>query len=540
MPGMRRRYRDFARAAWAVATALGVGLADAADPAWVEAGRRIYVDGLLADGRPLEGRAAGLTLRGPDAACVRCHRASGLGGPEGAVWVPPIAGPDLFGPRAAPAGPARLAPGITTVPTVADRRTAYTQQTLGRALRHGLAPDGLTLHAPMPRYALGTSDLRALTAYLRQLSARPSPGVEGQRLHLATVVAPDADGRDAAGMVEVLRKCLPERVGAGQDGLPDATLHVWQLEGEPSSWAAQLDARLARQPVFALVGGLGATTWAPVQEVCERERVPCLFPQAPVPGDAAGRYTFYLSGGVVLEAALIAHALATASPAPTTRVVQVHAGDVGAAGARALQAAIERTGGTVSTHAWAGTAADPPPAVLAGLRPDDVLVLWLPRDRWPAWSAAVPRPPAGAVYASGLMADVDRVDLPPAWRRATRFSYLLDPPARRELRMQRNLRPFLAGLDVGGADERVLGNALAACQLLGESVVKLQGRWLRERLVELVETYPSAMGNAPAAQAYPRFELGVGQRVGSRGGYLVRFADEATPALQPLTGWVVP
>jgi hypothetical protein len=93
---------------------------------------------------------------------------------------------------------------------------------------------------------------------------------------------------------------------------------------------------------------------------------------------------------------------------------------------------------------------------------------------------------------------------------------------------------------VAPADERVLGNALTACNLLTESVARLQGRLVRDRLVEVLETYPSAMGNAPAPQAYTRFELGPGQRFSARGGYLVRLIDESPPRLDPVLEWTVP
>jgi hypothetical protein len=48
------------------------------------------------------------------------------------------------------------------------------------------------------------------------------------------------------------------------------------------------------------------------------------------------------------------------------------------------------------------------------------------------------------------------------------------------------------------------------------------------------------MGNAPAPQAYPRFELGPGQRFSARGGYLVRLTDESHHRLEPVMEWTVP
>jgi hypothetical protein len=47
-------------------------------------GERIYRSGILADGRPLIGtRNDGVQAVGAKAACMNCHRASGMGGSEG-------------------------------------------------------------------------------------------------------------------------------------------------------------------------------------------------------------------------------------------------------------------------------------------------------------------------------------------------------------------------------------------------------------------------------------------------------------------------
>ena len=67
----------------------------------VEAGRRIYEDGVLPDGGALVAkRPEGLMLEGRYAACGTCHRPSGMGSVEGvgeqAILVPPVAGPVLF------------------------------------------------------------------------------------------------------------------------------------------------------------------------------------------------------------------------------------------------------------------------------------------------------------------------------------------------------------------------------------------------------------------------------------------------------------
>ena len=169
-----------------IATAAG-GSSASGDPR-VEAGRRLYEQGILPDGAPLRAlRPEGFVLEGAHAACITCHRKSGMGSVEGSidstVLVPPVAGPVLFVP--ARFHGTYLNPVHHWVPNDAWARAltraAYDETSLARALREGLDPDGKRLIAPMPRYDLDAPAVSALAAYLRTLSARPAPGVEHRR-----------------------------------------------------------------------------------------------------------------------------------------------------------------------------------------------------------------------------------------------------------------------------------------------------------------------------------------------------------------------
>ncbi len=127
-------------------------------------------------------------------------------------------------------------------------------------------------------------------------------------------------------------------------------LHVWELTGPESTWQQQLEQHLAREPVFAVLSGLGGRNWAPVHAFCEQRAVPCLFPNVEVPIDNAGDfYSVYFSKGVLLEAELIANALAhvEGGTAPTTVWQVYRAGDIGEAAAARSAAALEaqRRGG---------------------------------------------------------------------------------------------------------------------------------------------------------------------------------------------------
>jgi hypothetical protein len=535
--------------------AVWAGAADsvAADPApaqRIEAGRVIYVEGRLPSGKPLAAsRQGGTPLTGPAAACVQCHQRSGMGLAEGAVVVPPVAGPALFGTMPRTGQVPRRAPGMVFRDYSFRTRPPYDERTLAHAIRSGRSPAGSAFSVLMPRYDLDDDAMESLIAYLRTLSAHPSPGADGQVAHFATVVTPDVEPERREAMLGVLKTCFAERYPADAEGASIEAasdprqiwrLHVWDLERPPDSWGKQLAEKYARQPVFALVSGLGADEWLPVERFCEQQELPCLFPNAhPAAPSAPGRYSFYFSRGVWLEAEVFARQLRARRVASRPmRVVQLIGGaGLGQRAAGALEQALADTGMAVTTLRW-----DQAEAGLAVLAADDALILWLSEAELSALMRRLPAPPKlRDVLVSGVLSGMEAAPLNAAWRKAAVLAYAFDPPARWQQRMQRNLRPWLVKHGLPRVDERLQGNTLAACNLLAESMLRLRGNYLRDYLVEWVENYPSAMGNAPAPQAYPRFSLGPGQRVSSKGAYLVRFVGPSGHRIEPLQEeWIIP
>lgn len=524
------------------------------EAALLAAGRRIYDEGVLISGEPLRAvRLGGTVVSGADAACRLCHQRSGMGLTEGSVPVPPVTGPALFGKlELATYGRApRRAPGMRYTDFHFKTRAPYTEASLAATLRQGVTPAGHRFAYMMPSYDLGEADMAALIAYLRQLSAGSAPGADGREMHFATVIASDVDALRRRSFTEVLQTCFDDKFAGGSDA-PEASasqrwqLHRWQLEGAPQTWQAQLQARYAAQPVFALVSGLAGETWAPVQAFCEAQGLPCLFPNADAPG-TGGRYSFYFFRGVGLEAEVAAgHLLERRQALGLKRVVQISRREgAGAVAADALEAALAGSPLALERRVWPSpeAAADPTAQanLLADLGAGDALLLWLREADLALLDKALPAPPqAGLILVSGVLGGQENTPLGEAWRRRLLMTYPYDPPQRWNRRMDFNLRTWLAQKGIARGDERMQGNTLAACNLLTEGVLRLRGQYLRDYLVEATENYPTQMGNAPAPQAFPRFSLGPGQRFSSKGAYLVRFADAVSRRLTPEGDWIVP
>jgi cytochrome c553 len=281
-------------------------------------GERIYREGVFPSGRPLQGeRDAGLSVVGEAAACVSCHRRSGLGAWEGQSVVPPIIGAYLFRPGARNVDD----PNLPHIQGYVRHRDAYTDATLARAIRKGIDQSGRKLSYLMPRYNLDDAAMAALIAHLKSLTPGDVPGVVGDVLHFATIVTPDADPVARKGMLDVLEQFFADKNAGYRGNAPPLQsrrgimyrvnrrwqLHVWELSGPPESWDRQLRAKMAATPVFVVISGIGGRIWAPVHQFCEREQVPCLLPNVDLPVVAENNfYPVYYSRGVLLEADLMA------------------------------------------------------------------------------------------------------------------------------------------------------------------------------------------------------------------------------------------
>src|SRR5215831_14804614 len=368
------------------------GAASADSPA--SAGEAIYRRGIVGSGAPLEARrSGGMRTLGAAAACVNCHRRSGFGGKEGRSIIPPITGRYLFRPRPTEGNDRE----IPFVPGMRGDREPYTDATLARAIRAGLDSEGKPLSYLMPRFALNDADMSALIGYLKRLDHRRVPGVTEKTLDFATIITPDADPVKRRGMLEVLEKFFADRNSRQMKAVPRVRaqghsalmfmvhrqwqLHVWELTGAEATWQEQLERHLAREPVFAVVSGLGGSTWAPVHAFCEKAALPCFFPNVEVPVDSERDfYPVYFSKGVLLEAELIATALLDASRGAMPKTVrQVYrAGDSGEAAAQALAAALKPHAISVSNRVLPrGAAGEGVAEALRGSAAADALVLWL-------------------------------------------------------------------------------------------------------------------------------------------------------------------
>jgi hypothetical protein len=602
-----------------VALTLSLGLvgaalaqaSSAADEKQLEIGRRIYNEGLQANGTPLAGtRFGNTTVTGARVACVDCHRPSGLGQVEGNVAVPPIAGNFLFAKRT----DKRLVNMDPHVGKVFNQaHDPYTDASLASAILNGVNSQGREMSAAMPRYQMSAAELLALTAYLKQLSAQWSPGVTAESIRFATVITPDVDPVRRKLMKDTMQLIVRQKNGSTLLAQSGHTRHhmttaselilgterkweldIWELQGAADTWAMQLDDFYRRQPVFALLSGVSNGTWQPVHDFCEREKVPCWFPTLDVPVTAPTKYSFYFSGGVALEAGVLGQHLLMQQP-QVKQVVQIYRDDeAGRSASLTLSQALAGSGIAIENRV---VKSDVPAAqalktsidhigqdavVMFWLRPDDVLAL------------GQLEPVGSSRYFSSILAKGEHAPLAAKWRTNAHLIYPYEMPERRAIPLTyfhawRNSRKLEL------VDEALQSEVFFALNFMTDTLSDMLENYYRDYLVERAESMLGKRERGKAEQEtrdrvmlgrpgelerkhgmpgmagmsdmpnrleesvrvpildqeatdsksrgttmYPHLNLAPGQRLASKGAYIVRFANDSGTQLVSESEWLVP
>jgi len=525
-------------------------------------GKRIYREGILPSGKPVRAVVQGdVSVEGTQLNCANCHRRSGFGSSEGAAIVPPVTGSflfggverrrtDLFRKLFQEVQPNRLRARLRD----AQVRQAYTYETLASALREGKDPLGREFDLLMPRYDLSDEDAAHLVVYLKSLGETPASGVTRSAIHFATVVTEGVEQEERRAMLEVMDAYfrlknadtigLLERPGHSAfydadsyNALREWVLHVWELKGPVRTWPMQLAAYYRKQPVFALLGGIGEGSWRPVHDFCEQQELPCVFPNTNLPVlSPAGAYSIYLSGGLSVEAAALArHLVERARP---TRMVQVYRDDErGLVLASALRRSLRQQGEADLRDCVVHHARKVSPDFWEKLLKDErnaTLVLWLgDADLESLAAARVPADRVSQVYLSYSLLKTLRPRLPDNFRDKTFLTYPFTLPQTQTPHAYR-ARAWLRSRGVVRTHEQTQLNTYFTLTVVDHSLVNLTGNFSRDYFVESVEHETES---TPNPGVFPRLSLGPGQRFASKGSCIIKVSGEQ---IEAASGWIIP
>lgn len=534
-------------------------------------GERMYRKGILPSGEPIQAMVStDIPVDGHMFTCVNCHQRSGLGSIEGSVITWPINGKELYIPRrrtgAWHAAKQKQGPGATqrwSLPTqyqAADARPAYTDETLARLLREGVAPDGRTLSRGMPRYKINDSDMGVLSHYLKNLSIENDPGVDENRIRFATVITEGVSAEDKEAMLAVLKSHIDthntqtrphqRRAKAGPFYKTEKfgayrlfELDVWELSGPADTWRAQLESYYQAGPVFAMLGGIASGSWAPIHNFCEQQKIPCILPvtEQPVVSDTDW-YTLYFSKGFYQEGEAAARYLrSTLDSSQNSRVVQIYrSGSDGALLAKRFQETLGESGVITTTDTVLNT--DEPitdkllQQIFEAPRADAVL-LWLENTdmstatNWLVKQSQQPK----TVFASWGLLDGDTSAIPDQLRDKVYLTYPRDFPGNNRLQVN-VLKRWLTIRKIPVTNLDIQSQMYFLGWMLPGAITHMRSEFFRDYFIE---SFDMMKDQDYAIAAFPRLTFGPGQRYASKGCYIVQLTDGAQPELIKKSEWII-
>ncbi len=520
-------------------------------------GERIYREGILPSGEPVMAIVQeDIPVDGTMFSCTSCHMRGGLGSNEGRISTLPTNGDSLYRPYEDTPVP------MTTVEKnfkkfrAAHRRPAYTDETLAEAIRLGTDPAGRRLDPTMPCYQMNDRDMAILVSYLKVLSSETPPGVTPTNIRFATVIAGDVAPEDRDAMILPLEAYVRERnsrsrglqrrvrMRASMEGLNlalrDVSLARWELRGPPGTWRAQLEEYYRKEPVFAMLGGIGYGDWRPVHDFCENHRIPCVFPITDFPViSESDWYTIYLSKGIYQEGEAAARYLRReVERVPETTIVHVYRDTPGG---RALAAGFEETWremGLPSPECRVLRGDEPVTGKLLRSLPAKgahaVLLLWAGPEAAQALEeiAADPARP-GKVFLSYSLWKRNPGTVPDKARDYTFLTYPYRLP-REEGPYGNMARAWLAAKKVPLNDRRIATRTYSLIGVMSQAFGKMRQNIYRDNFIDSISVLPDLL-----YPDYERLSFGPGQRYASKGCYIVQLTHGAVPEIVKKSDWVI-
>ncbi len=567
----------------------------------VEQGRRIYTDGMLDSGELLQGtRANGTGLSGHDAACTNCHRASGMGSVEGNVRVSPINGRFLFSD-----GSDLLMSNMDGQrgKRLNQSHKPYTEASFQRAIQQGVNVSGISMGSVMPRYDLKPEALLALKAYLMELSADYSPGVTKETIRFATIITPEVSDSRKKVFTQMLNTAVTAKNSSTSPRKRYMTSaatfvtqterrwehEIWELKGDSKTWGEQLKAHYRQAPVFALLSGLSDTSWQPVADFCNQQKVPCWFPSTQFAANNDIGYGLYFSKGVELEAQVIAKHLMDHQGNKSTNLINIYSPDtLDEIAAQNIHNALKSETTHIVDFKLDKNTKNNLQKLLNKAKAEDVVVLWITKNQLELLDGILP-PNGAIVYLSGeLINPVESKDMNKAWKSNLLFVYPFQLPSKRDANMA-YLHAWLKMKNIDLIDEKMQSEVFFSLNLMTDTLQDMLDNLYRDYLIERTEDMLGkresmkseqesrdrktlgrlasyavneemktgskvneasdsdsgqrrafGVGTSDGTTIYPRLMLGPGQRYASRGAYIVKYDANGKQELTAETDWIVP
>jgi len=520
----------------------------------VELGERIYRDGISANGNSVTAIGpGGLPITGNQTTCARCHGRSGYGSSEGSIITPSISGKTLY--IAKEISHRELA---STRRSGAGVRPAYTDTTLRRAILEGIGANGHSLGQLMPRFKLSNSDTDSLIAYLKVLGSKTVPGVTEEYFDFSTIITSGVSEADKKALLTLFQTYIdqinsetrhetrrsqnsPWHKAWHYKAYRKWRLHVWELTGDANSWNQQLTHYYQKQPVFAVINGLGKS-WGIIHNFCEINEIPCLFPTTDLPGTTQPAfYSLYFSKGMFLDANLISNHIHQSNNQHADRIIQVYrGGDV-----RAIEASKQLKKSLISDNSIRiedytltndRTIDYTELYKILGVESPYYLVLWgdFPDLLKQIRNTDSINSASGIYLSTQFLAQGLKTNLPKEYDGIHLVHRFVLPEKQKQQLLRFSIWARVNKLTI--TNQQIMANAFFSLTTLAEAIRHIRNNISREYLIERIE---HMVDNTVFHSVYPHLSLGPDQRYASKGGYIITYRNNTTTNSKDIK-WLVP
>ncbi|MGD8808413.1 MAG: ABC transporter substrate-binding protein [Gammaproteobacteria bacterium] len=307
--------------------------------AQAERGKRIFVDGESESGIPITAIVSngGTPIPASILPCAGCHGPDGQGRPEGGVVPPAVTWNSLTAANGHEHTYGRTHPAFDT-------------STLAAAVTGGVDPAGNALDSTMPRYRMSESDMADLIAYLQELEGDLDAGLTETTIRVGTLLpAGETAGGVGPAMQNVLEGMFADINSSGGIHGRRIELVVAEYGDDFVQNVWRVRELLEQDSIFALVGGYSVGIEAELAKIAEEFEVPVVGPYTQLPrnGNDGDRHTFYLTGGLIEQAAVLARSAAQSAEDGEPRIAIVHpVGAIYTQAVAAVQAQLSALGST--------------------------------------------------------------------------------------------------------------------------------------------------------------------------------------------------
>ncbi len=530
-----------------------------ADEEVIRLGERMYREGLLPSGEPIMSYVANdVPVDGTSFTCTSCHLRSGMGSIEGEVITPPTNGNTLYKARKPFIEGAEFVPYIHNYAVYIPERPAYTDETLATLIATGIDPTGRSVLSAMPRYDIADRNMEIMIAYLKTLSDAPAPGVTEDHIKFATVIVEGIDPVKVESMLIPIQFTIDRknslaaaskrndrvaRMAYNMLGSLHAlsfSLDKWMLSGPPETWRDQLEKYYAKDPVYALLGGISETTWEPVHRFCEDHQIPNLFPiiDEPVISDTDW-YTQYLSRGLRQEGEAAArYLISMAELIKDRKIVQiVRDSRHGRALAEGFRDVWKEAGHTLPTEILLAEGQEinglQLQRVIAEHKPE-VMLYWDNEDTVPSLAGLIGLKAApGIVVVSGTWLGDSLWTIPEDLRKRLYLTYPYRLP-QEEVRFDLQTKKVLASKPIKNYDSVILRKSFITQEVLGMALMEMRQEYYRDFLLDTIGMFQDLY-----LPLYERISFGPGQRYASKGCYIVQLGMGEKPQLEKRSEWLI-